>query len=201
MGLALDPHQVAVDGARAMACLLGVALASQGVLHGEQLSHEHQRVQLGANLGHGICHRRRDAIGGFRLVRVAHRDHAGKRNVIDQLDGTGDVCQAVAHVGPKRHKALAGVLVRDGPERVDGLGRARDVVNAQDARTILDRGDADAVRCGVHLVRLGSTGHGTHEAPARDRRKQRVAHRSHGARGALDDHVLIGKLVEARARV
>ena len=81
-----------------MASLLRVALAAQGVLHGKQLPHEHQGVQLGANLGYGVRNRRLYAVGRLRLVRMAHRDHAGKRDVVDHLDRAGDIGETVAHV-------------------------------------------------------------------------------------------------------
>ena len=51
-----------------MALFLGVAHAAELVFHLEELLHEDEGVKLGANLRHGIGDRRRNPIGGFRLV-------------------------------------------------------------------------------------------------------------------------------------
>ena len=203
--LPLDPHEVAVDDARGVAGLLWVALdvvlAAELLLDLEQVPHEHEGVELGADLGHAVGHRRGDAIGRLGLVGMAHVRHAGQRDLVDELHGAREVGHAVAHIGAQAHEALARVLLGDGPVRVDGLRAAGDVVDAQDARAVGDRRDADALCSGVAVRRRIHARDGADEALAAHGSAQRVAHRDHRARGALDNHVLVGELVEARARV
>ena len=132
---------------------------------------------------------------------MAHGDHAGEGDVVDEGDGTGEIGHAVAYVGAESDEALARVLLGDRPVRVDGLGAARHVMDAQDARAVLDGGDADALGCRVTRGRVGHAGDGAHEALAGDGAEQWIPHRDHRARGSLDDDVLVGVLVEARTRV
>lgn len=89
----------------------------------------------------------------------------------------------------------------DGPVGVYGLRRARDVMDAQDAGTVCHGRDADALRGGIARGGVCHAGDRANEALAADGREHGVTHGDHGARSTLDDHVLVGELIKARAGV
>ena len=156
MDLALHPHEVAVDGALAVAALSLGALAAELVLHVQEGVEQNHRRQLGANLDHGVGDPRGDAVGGVGLVGVAHAGDAGERDGVDEARGTGDVAHAVAHVGAQRHVGAARVGVGHRPIGVERLRDGRHIMNAQDTGALGHRGDADA---GRRRVASGGLGH------------------------------------------
>ena len=93
MLLPLDEDEVTVNGARPVTGELGIAHTLELILHAKQGIEQHERMELRANLRHGVGNRRR--------VRTAHQDDPGKRNLVDELDRMGKVTHAVTHVRPK----------------------------------------------------------------------------------------------------
>ena len=128
---------------------------------------------------------------------MAERNNAGQRNFVDELRCASQITHAVAYVGAKRHKSLTRIALGHSPVSVDSLSGSCNIVNAQDTGTVSDCGNANCMRSCVALCSLGYARNSADKALSGHGAEQRISHRNHRASSALNNNVLVGKLVKA----